>query len=120
MFDAIDIVVRDDVTDTVTRNVAAQLQLQFDHFNQTGYRSATNYKFTVLVSVLDGGNGAPLEQWTGEGCFLTKADYGDMNYSENDPQTISMTVRADNWTYQDSNGNQLFAAPSSDPMGSTL
>ena len=119
-FDTIEMVVRDDVTNTVTRNVAAQLQLQFDHLNQTGYRSATNYKFTTLIEVMDGGNDAVLEGWTLEGCFFTAVNYGDMNYSENESKTITMTIRFDNATYVDEAGNQLMASPSSDPQGSTL
>ncbi len=119
-FDTINMVVRDDVTNTVTRNIAAQLQRQMDHYNQTGYRSATDYKFTTLIEVMDGGNDAVLEQWTGEGCFLDNANYGDLSYSESASKTISMTIRADNWTYVDEAGNRLMASPSTDPQGSTL
>ena len=119
-FDTIELVVRDDVTNTVTRNIAAQEQLQFDHFNQTGYRAATNYKFTILIEIMDGGNDAVLEQWQGEGCFLVSINYGDVNYSANESKTISMTIRADNWTYADENGNLLMSTPSSDPQGRNL
>ena len=119
-FDTVEMVVRDDVTNTVTANVAAQMQVQFDHYNQTGYRSATNYKFTTLLEVMDGGNTAVLETWTGEGCWLTQVAYGDLNYTANENKIITMTVRADNWTYQDEAGNELMSAPSSDPEGSTL
>lgn len=119
-YDTIEMVVRDDVTNTVTRNVAAQMQLQFDHLNQTGYRSATNYKFTTLIDVMDGGNDAVLEEWTLEGCWFTAVAYNDLNYSESESKTITMTIRFDNATYVDEAGNQLMAAPSSDPQGSTL
>ena len=119
-FDTIEMVVRDDVTNTVTRNIAAQAQLEFDHLNQTGYRAATNYKFTALIEIMDGGNTAVLEQWTMEGCFLTQISYGDLNYSESEAKTISMTIRFDNATYVDQSGNQLMTSPSSDPQGSTL
>lgn len=119
-FDTVELVVRDDVSNTVTRNVASQLQLQFDHLNQTGYRAATNYKFTLLIEIMDGGNDAVLEGWTLEGCWLTAANYGDLNYSENESKTISMTVRFDNASYVDEAGNQLMISPSSDPQGSTL
>lgn len=114
------IVVRDDVTNTVTRNVAAQEQRQLDHYNQTGYRSATDYKFTMLIEVMDGGNDAVLEQWTLEGCFVTTVDYGDMNYSESGYKTITMTIRPDNCTYVDEAGNRLMSSPSSDPQGRNL
>jgi hypothetical protein len=119
-FNTIDMVVRDDVSNTVTRNVAAQEQRQMDHYNQTGYRAATDYKFTALIEVMDGGNDAVLEQWTLEGCFLTAVNYGDLSYSASESKTISMTVRYDNATYVDEAGNRLMATPSSDPQGSTL
>lgn len=114
------VVLRDDVTNTVTRNVAAQEQRQLDHYNQTGYRSATDYKFTMLIEVMDGGNDAVLEQWTLEGCFLTNVEYGDMNYSDSGYKTITLTVRPDNCTYVDEAGNRLMATPSSDPQGRNL
>ena len=119
-FDTVELVVRDDVTNSATKNIGAQEQLQFDHYNQTGYRSATNYKFTTLIEVMDGGNTAVLEQWTLEGCFLTSVSYGDMNYTSSDAKTISLTLRFDNATYTDQNGNTLMATPSSDPQGATL
>jgi hypothetical protein len=119
-FNTVDLVVRDDVSNTATKNIGAQEQLQLDHYNQTGYRSATNYKFTTLIEVMDGGNTAVLEQWTLEGCWLVSSNYGDLNYSSSESKTISMTIRYDNATYVDENGNTLMATPSADPQGSTL
>jgi len=119
-FNTIEMVVRDDVSNSATRNIGAQEQLQLDHYNQTGYRSATNYKFTTFIEVLDGGNTAVLEQWTLEGCWLVSSNFGDMNYSQSENKTISMTIRFDNATYVDENGNTLMATPSSDPEGATL
>lgn len=119
-FNTVEMIVRDDVSNTATKHIGAQEQRQFDHYNQTGYRSATDYKFTTLIEIMDGGNNAVLEQWTLEGCFLKSIGYGDANYSANESKTISMTIRYDNATYQDQNGNTLMAAPSSDPQGSTL
>ena len=119
-FNTVDMVVRDDVSNTATKNVGAQEQLQLDHYNQTGYRSATNYKFTAFIEVMDGGDTAVLEQWTLEGCWIVTANYGDMNYSDSNPKTISLTIRFDNATYVDQNGNTLMATPSADPQGATL
>jgi len=118
--DEVELVVRDDVTNTATVNIGAQEQRQLDHYNQTGYRSATDYKFTTLIEVMDGGNTAVLEGWTLEGCFLVSSNYGDLNYSSNDAKTISMTIRYDNATYVDENGNTLMVTPASDPQSSTL
>ena len=47
-----------------------------------------------------GGNGAStpntLESWALYGCFLTSVDYGDLNYGQNDPMTIALSIRYDN------------------------
>lgn len=119
-FNGVDMVVRDDVSNTVTRNISAQEQLQMDHYNQTGYRAATSYKFTTLIEIMDGGDDAVLERWTLEGCFLTSIDYGDANYSNSDSKTISLSIRFDNAVHEDENGNRLMTAPAADPKGSTL
>lgn len=115
-----ELVLRDDVTNTVARNVTAQLQRQLDHYNQTGYRSATDYKFTALIEQMDGGNDAVLEQWTMEGCFISSVSWGDADYTTSDFRTITLTVRPDNCTVVDEAGNRMMANPSSDPQGSNL
>lgn len=119
-FEAIEMVVRDDVTNTVSRNIGAQEQRQMDHYNQTAYRSATDYKFTLLIEVMDGGNDAVLEGWTLEGCWIVSTNYGDLNYSSNESKTITMSIRFDNATRVDEAGNTLMATPSSDPQHGTL
>lgn len=116
----VEVVVRDDVTNSVSRVVASQEQRQLDHYNQTGYRSATDYKFTAMLEAMDGGNDAVLESWTLEGCFLSEVNYGDANYSDSGYRTISLTIRPDNCTYVDEAGNRLMASPSSDPQGRNL
>lgn len=91
---------RDDATGEVTRRVGEQLQKQFDFMEQASAASGIDYKFITKFEVLDGGNGANepnvLETWEMYGCFLTNTDYGDANYSTNDPMTIALTIRYDN------------------------
>jgi hypothetical protein len=62
--------------------------------------SGVDYKFTTKVEILDGGNGANepvvLETWELYGCYLSGADYGALNYSENAPVSITMTIVYDN------------------------
>jgi len=80
--------------------VGEQLQKQFDFMEQSSAASGIDYKFITKVEVLDGGNGAVeptvLETWEMYGCFLTSVDYGENNYSTNDPMTIGLTIRYDN------------------------
>jgi len=91
---------RDDAGGEVTRRVGEQMQKQFDFFEQSSASSGIDYKFTTVLEILDGGNGANtpniLETWQLDGCFLTAADYGDVNYATNEPATVQLTIRYDN------------------------
>jgi hypothetical protein len=91
---------RDDASGEVTKRVGEQMQKQFDFFEQSSASSGIDYKFTTLLEVLDGANGANtpaiLETWEMQGCYLMSADYGDNNYATNEPMTIALSIRYDN------------------------
>lgn len=92
--------VRDEVTNNVARLVGEQLQKQFDFVEQASAASGIDYKFQTKIEILDGGNGASdptvLETWELYGCYLTEANYNDLNYASNEPVTISMNIQYDN------------------------
>ena len=50
--------------------------------------------------MLDGGNGTYepqiLETWELAGCYVQQANYQEVNYNNNDPVTVQMTIRFDN------------------------
>jgi hypothetical protein len=54
----------------------------------------------MRIEMLDGGNGVNqpnvLETWELYGCFLQQVQYGEMNYSTNDPVKIQLTIKYDN------------------------
>jgi hypothetical protein len=91
---------RDDAAGNVSRLVGEQIQKQFDFAEQSSAASGIDYKFLLRYEVLDGGNGANqpnvLETWELYGVMISQVDYGDMNYSSNDPATIALTLRFDN------------------------
>lgn len=91
---------RDDATGLVGKLVAEQLQKQFDFMEQSSAATAGDYKFSLRYEVLDGGNGSVdpvvLETWEMEGCQISQADWGDMNYGTSEAATIALTVRFDN------------------------
>lgn len=91
---------RDDANGQIQKLVGQQIQKQFDFMEQASARSGIDYKFTTTIEVLDGGNGAleanVLEKWELYGCFVSNADYGDMNYGTNEPATIALTIKYDN------------------------
>jgi len=91
---------RDDASGEVTKRVGEQMQKQFDFFEQSSASSGIDYKFTTVLEILDGGNGANtpniLETWEMYGCYLMSADYSDNNYASNEPMTVALSIRYDN------------------------
>lgn len=94
------LVLRDDVTGAVSRKVAEQLQKQFDFFEQSAAASGIDYKFTMLVEILDGGNGAfeptTLETFEFLGCYLNQATYSNVDYASNEPVQLDLSITYDN------------------------
>lgn len=91
---------RDDAGGNVARLVGEQIQKQFDFLEQASAVSGADYKFILRYEVLDGGNGAAtpnvLETWELYGCFISNADYGDLNYGSNEDARIALNIRFDN------------------------
>jgi len=93
------ITLRDDVTGEASKRVGEQLQKQFDFLEQSSAASASDYKFTMSIEMLDGGNGSKvvvLERWECYGCLLVSANYQTLSYSEAAPQTIDLSIQPDN------------------------
>jgi hypothetical protein len=97
---AVTLNLREDVNNRVQKLVGEQLQKQFDFFEQSSAASGIDYKFTTRVEILDGGNGANtpniLETFELYGCFITNANYNELNYANNDPVSVSLEIRYDN------------------------
>ena len=91
---------RDDATGNVAKLIGEQIQKQFDFMEQSSASSGIDYKFVTKLEMLDGANGANepvvLETWEMYGCFVTNVNYNDVNYSSNEPATITMQMRFDN------------------------
>ena len=97
-WESINLTLKDDLTNNVSKMVGHQIQKQLNHFEQTAYAAGINYKFVTIIEVMDGGNDTVVEAWTLEGCFLENVEYGDLDYKESDFQTIALTIRYDNAT----------------------
>jgi hypothetical protein len=117
-WEVINVVIRDDITNGVAKLVGAQVQRQVNHFQQTTPAAANDYKFEMEIEVLDGASTAPTEVWFLEGCFLQNVDYMDSDYTANEVQQISLTVRFDNATHysgtNDGNGRSTAINPFQD------
>jgi len=76
------------------------LTLRDDFMEQASARSGIDYKFTMRIEVLDGGNGSlvpeTLETFELYGCFLQNVDYGDANYGTNEHMTVALAIPYDN------------------------
>jgi len=96
--------VRDDVSNKVQNAVGEQLQKQFDFFEQSSAAAGSDYKFTMKIEILDGGNSASggyhdvyvIETFTLMGCYIQSVNYNSLNYAESAANTISLTIRYDN------------------------
>lgn len=99
---AMTVTLRDDVTGAVSKLVGEQNQKQFDFFEQSSAASAGDYKFTMRIEMLDGGNGADtpnvLETWECYGCYLTKTNWNKtaLAYKTNEAVTIELSIQPDN------------------------
>jgi hypothetical protein len=98
--EAVTLTLRDDASGEVQKLVGQQIQKQFDFMEQASARSGIDYKFTMRIETLDGGNANltanVLETFELYGCFVQNADYGDQNYATNEHMTVALTIRFDN------------------------
>lgn len=104
----IELTIKDDITNNASKLVGHQVQKQMNHIEQTSFVAGINYKFVLMLEIMDGGNDAVLEDWLIEGCFLENVDYSDLNYEDSQYQTITMSIRYDNAVQQ---GGLMTAMP---------
>ena len=92
--------IRDDAAGNVSQLVGEQLQKQLDFMEQSSAAAGIDYKFTTVLQVIDGGNGAyepvVLEEWSVLGCYLKDVNYNSMDYGTSEAVKISMTITYDN------------------------
>jgi hypothetical protein len=91
---------RDDAQGNVSKLVGEQLQKQLDFMEQSSGASGIDYKFTIQLQILDGGNGANeptvLEEWQILGAYLKDVNYNSMDYNTSDAVKIGLTITYDN------------------------
>lgn len=100
-WETISLVLRDDMSSEVIKQLGAQLNQQVDHFAQASADAGGSYKFNMFIETLDGNNGdsgAPVvfDSWELQGCFLQGVQYGDLNYATSDMVQVTATIRYDN------------------------
>ena len=92
--------IRDDASGVVSRSVGEQLQKQLDFIEQSSAASASDYKFSMQIDILDGGNGGivpvVLERWELYGCYVESVNYNALNYGTSEDIKIALTIQYDN------------------------
>jgi len=121
-FDDIKLSIRDDATNAVAQKVGEQMQKQFDFFEQSGAASGLDYKFTTIIEILDGGNGAytpnVLEAFELQGCFIKAVTYSGADYAKaTEAMSIDLTLSYDNAIQLDGGGNVVGLGQ---PVGRTI
>lgn len=99
IFNTIDIVLRDDITNAVSSAIGAQVQKQKNYYEQTSAVAAVNYTFGLEIHSLDGTNNEELERWELEGCWIKSAQYPEGIYESSEISSISLTIRYSNATH---------------------
>ena len=85
----------DSIDPSASQKVMEWVRLHYDA--STGRAAYQNfYKKTITLKSL-GPVGDVVEQWTGNGAFITESSFGDLDYTAGDPMEISLTIQCDNW-----------------------
>ena len=95
-WESVNLTLRDDINNNISKLVGQQVQKQLNHFEQTSAVSGSVYKFNTKIEILDGTNDTELEQWDLEGCFLQNVDYSDGDYAVSEPVQVILTLKYDN------------------------
>jgi hypothetical protein len=97
-FDAITVVMYDPIAPSGAQQVMEWVRTHYESVSgRAGY--ADFYKRDCQLKMLDP-VGTVVELWDLKGCFLTNAQFGDLDYGTEDPTEISLTIRFDNCVLQ--------------------
>lgn len=95
----INIVIRDDVSNSAVKAIDAQLERQINMATQSVPLAAGAFKFRTVIETLDGTNGtAPgvIDFWSLSGCYFENVEYGNNDYSTAEPVQITIVLKYDN------------------------
>lgn len=97
-FDAVSVTLYDPIAPSGAQQVMEWVRTHFESVSgRAGY--ADFYKRDCQLKLLDP-VGTVVELWDMKGCFLTAAQFGDLDYGTEDPTEISLTIRFDNCVLQ--------------------
>lgn len=112
-WDPLTLTVRDDVTGSVAKAIASQLQKQINHATQAAAKAGAGYKFSMRIQNLDGSDTATvLDEWELAGCYIQNVNYGENNYATSDPLQITIAIKFDNANHKVGSLDALKGTPS--------
>lgn len=99
----IEVVFRDSVGNMSAKAIYNQLRKEFNYYTQESRVTDSQFKFEMWIQELDGSNSesttnlyqGTLSTWVCQSCFITDANFGDWDYSDSNPQVITMSIQPD-------------------------
>ena len=92
-WETIDVTFRDPIGPSATQAIMEWIRLHSESVTgRQGY--AAGYKKDVELELLDP-TGVVIEKWILQGCMITSANFGELDYSSSDIADISVTLRFD-------------------------
>ena len=71
--------------------------IRLSHESVTGRDGYADFYKKDIVFNSIGPVGDKVEEWIGKGCFVSRADFGDGDWTTDDPAEIMVTISADYW-----------------------
>ena len=97
-FDTLSVTIYDPIAPSGAQQVMEWIRTHSETVSgRAGY--ADFYKRDCQIKMLDP-VGTVVELWDLKGCWLTAAQYGDLDYTAEDPTEIALTIRFDNCVLQ--------------------
>lgn len=96
IFEPITVTFRDDIANTLAESIGSQLQKQYDFLNGRYGFSSGSAKFTMIVETMDSLNTIRArDAFRLENCLITNANFGEMQYNNDDPINITLNISYD-------------------------
>ena len=97
-FEEMSVTLYDPIAPSAAQQIMEWIRLHYESVSgRSGY--ADFYKRDLQLKVLDP-VGTVVELWDLKGCFLTKVEYGDLDYDSSDAAEVSISIRYDNAVLQ--------------------
>jgi len=97
-FETLSVALHDPIAPSGAQQVMEWIRTHYESVSgRAGY--ADFYKRDIQLKMLDP-IGTVVELWDIKGAFLTNATFGDLDYGNNEPSDISLTIRFDNCVLQ--------------------